>query len=76
MKHTILFNVASRTILGLTPQTERKVLDYIMNTMNGDGLYEGASGEVILEAYFDQHSLPWQKDTWVDMIRDILPEIS
>jgi hypothetical protein len=76
MKHTILFNIASRTILGLTPATEQKVRDYIMVVMDGDNLYEGASQEIVLEAYCDQHSVPWQKDTWVELIQEILPEIS
>jgi hypothetical protein len=75
MKHTILFNIASRTVLGLTPVVERKVLAYINDTMNGDNLYEGASQEIILEAYCDQHSVPWQKDTWVELIQEILPEM-
>jgi hypothetical protein len=72
MKHTILFNIASRTILGLSPLIERRVTQYINDVMNGDGLYEGASQEIILEAYADQHMVPWKKDTWVELISEIL----
>ena len=72
MKNTILFNIASRTILSLSPFVERRVIQYINDVMNGDGLYEGASQEIILEAYADQNVVPWKKDTWVELISEIL----
>lgn len=68
--HTILFNAAARTVLHLTPDEEKRVRDHIEDTMNGDGLYEGASFETILEAFFDQESMP--EETWADLILIVL----
>jgi hypothetical protein len=73
--NTILFNVACRTVLGLTPIVERRVLNYINDVMNGDGLYKDASQEIILEAYADINYLTWQSHTWVDLISEILDQI-
>ena len=64
--HTILFNAAARTVLRLTPAEEKRVRDHIEDVMNGDGLYEGASFETILEAYFHQESM--MGETWADLI--------
>jgi hypothetical protein len=69
--HTILFNIAARTMRQLTPAQEQKVYDQIECTMNGDGLYEGCSKEVILEAYYDQNRVPWKEITWLDLIDEL-----
>lgn len=74
--HTILFNIASRNILKLTPEVEIKVKNHIMDIMNGDGLYDGSSEEAILEAYFSQENCDPHYDlNWADLIRDILHDI-
>ena len=68
--HTVLFNLAARTVLHLTPTEENRVRDHIENVMNGDGLYDGASFETILEAFFDQESM--MGETWADLILIVL----
>jgi hypothetical protein len=74
--HTVLFNISSRTILKLNPDQEKAVWNEIEDTMNGDGLYEGSSKEIILEAYYDQHARSWdtsQPDkNWVELIQEVL----
>jgi hypothetical protein len=73
--NTILFNVASRTCLKLSPKKEERVLGYIYNVMNGDGLYDNASKEVILEAYMDQESGGRPDVTWAHLIAEALDDI-
>lgn len=68
--HTVLFNLAARNVLRLTPSEEQKVRDHIECVMNGDGLYEGASFETILEAFFHQESM--MGETWTDLILIVL----
>jgi hypothetical protein len=71
----ILFHTASRTLIGLTPEDERKVYAEIESTMNGDGLYEGASKETILQAYHDLEMGDVYGYNWVDHITHILEEL-
>jgi len=74
--NTILFNVAARTCLKLSPKDERRVKSYIMAVMNGDGLYDNASEEVILEAYFLQHSAGLPPNTnWAHLIVEALDDL-
>jgi len=73
--NTILFNVASRTCLKLSPKKEERVLGYIYNVMNGDGLYDNASREVILEAYFNQEQGGRPDVTWAHLIAEALDDI-
>jgi hypothetical protein len=70
--HTVLFNLAARTVLHLTPTEEKRVRDHIENVMNGDDLYEGASLETILEAFHDQEAM--MGETWVELITSICNE--
>jgi hypothetical protein len=73
--HTVLFNVTCRTILKLTPEQEERVWNEIEDTMNGDRLYGEASKEVILEAYFEQHSRSWDglpDKTWIELVKDLM----
>lgn len=70
--HTVLFNAAARTVLHLTPAEEKRVRDHIEDVMNGDGLYEGAPFETILEAFFHQESM--MGETWADLITLICNE--
>lgn len=58
-------------MLKLTPEDHRKVYSYIEDTMNGDGLYEGASKETILQAYYDMNLCDHYGMDWVDLIRAI-----
>jgi hypothetical protein len=74
-KHTILFNVAGLTEIKLSVEDHDKVYSYIEEVMNGDGLYEGASKESILEAYYDQELSHIYGLNWVDHISTILEEI-
>jgi len=73
--HIVLFNIAAYTLIGLTPEDKRKVYDYIESTMNGDGLYEGATKETILEAYHDLQMGDVYGLNWVDHISTILEEL-
>jgi hypothetical protein len=72
--YTILFNIAGLTAMGLSIETHKKVYSYIEEVMNGDGLYEGASKETILEAYYDQEMAEAFGETWVHLIKRILEE--
>jgi len=74
-RNTVLFNIASRTLIGLTPEDERKVYAQIESAMNGDGLYEGASKETILQAYHDLEMGDAYGLDWVDHITHILEEL-
>jgi len=71
----VLFNIASRTLIGLTPEDENRVYAEIESTMNGDGLYEGASKETILQAYHDLEMGDVYGLNWVDHITHILEEL-
>jgi len=73
--NTILFNVASRTCLKLSPKKEERVLGYIYNVMNGDGLYDNASKEIILEAYMEQERGGRPDVTWAHLIAEALDDI-
>ena len=73
--HTILFNVAAYTCLGLKVTEGKEVYNYIEEVMNGDGLYEGASKETILEAYHDQHN-PFNQQTWKELILEVLTNMT
>ncbi len=68
--HTVLFNLAARTVLHLTPTEEKRVRNHIENVMNGDGLYDGSSFETILEAFHDQEAMP--QETWAEIILMVL----
>jgi len=71
----VLFNIASRTLIGLTPEDENKVYAQIESTMNGDGLYEGASKETILQAYHNMELGDFYGFDWVDHITHILDDL-
>lgn len=73
--HTILFNIASRTCMKLSPKKEEKVIGYIYNVMNGDGLYDNASKEIILEAYMNQEQGGRPDVTWAHLIAEALDDI-
>jgi hypothetical protein len=73
--HTILFNIAGLTLIHLSNEDHRKVYSYIEETINGDGLYEGASKETILEAYHDLQMGEVYGLDWVNHISTILEEI-
>lgn len=74
-KDTILFNVAGLTEIKLSVEDHDKVYSYIEEVMNGDGLYEGASRETILQAYHDLQMGDVYGLNWVDHISTILEEI-
>jgi len=74
--HTVLFNVAAYTLIGLSKEDHTKVYDYIECTINGDGLYEGASRETILQAYHDLEMGDVYGLDWVNHIRTILEELN
>lgn len=72
--HTILFNIAGLTLIKMTIEDLNEVYSIIEDTMNGDGLYEGANKETILEAY---HSLQMGEVyglNWVNHISSIMQE--
>ena len=73
--HTVLFNVAAYTMIGLTPEDKHKVYDHIECVINGDGLYEGASKETILQAYHDLQMGDVYGLNWVNHISTILEEL-
>ena len=73
--NAVLFNIASRTLIGLTPEDENRVYAQIESTMNGDGLYEGASKETILQAYHDLELGDFYGFDWVDHITHILHDL-
>jgi len=66
-KHTALFNIAAYNVLQLSVAEAKNVYSYIKEVMNGDGLYEGASKETILEAYHNQYN-PFNAWTWAALI--------
>jgi hypothetical protein len=70
--NTVLFNIAAYTVMKLSVAEGKRIYSYIEEIMNGDGLYEGASKETILEAYYNQHS-PSGVWTWVDLIAEVPP---
>lgn len=72
--NTILFNIAARTCLKISPKDEGRVKSYIMAVMNGDGLYDNASEEVILEAYFNQNQ-GGRDITWAHLIVEALDDL-
>jgi hypothetical protein len=73
--HSVLFNIAAYTLIGLTPEDKHKVYAEIESTMNGDGLYEGASKETILQGYHDLQMGDVYGLNWVDHITHILEEL-
>jgi len=73
--NTVLFNIAAYTLIGLTPEDKHRVYDHIECTMNGDGLYEGATKETILQAYHDLEMGDVYGYDWVDHITHILEEL-
>jgi hypothetical protein len=72
--HTVLFNIAAYTVMKLSVAEGKRIYSYIEEIMNGDGLYEGASKETILEAYHNQ-SNPCNTWTWVDLIAELQTEL-
>jgi hypothetical protein len=74
--HTVLFNIAAYTLIGLTPEDKKKVYEHIEGVMNGDGLYEGASKETILQAYHDLQMGELYGLDWVNHISTILEELN
>ena len=74
--HSVLFNIAAYTLIGLTPEDKHKVYAEIESTMNGDGLYEGASKETILQAYYDLQMSDVYGLNWVDHISTILEDLN
>lgn len=51
------------------------VMQDISDTMNGDGLYDGASTEVILEAFYNQECSDAYGLNWTDHIAHILQDM-
>ena len=72
--NTVLFNIAAYTVMKLSVAEGKRIYSYIEEIMNGDGLYEGASKETILEAYYNQHS-PNGVWTWADLIAELQTEL-
>ena len=72
--HTILFNIAGLTMIKMTIEDLDEVYSIIECTMNGDGLYEGANKETILEAYHDQEMGELYGLNWVNHISSIMQE--
>jgi len=72
--HTVMFNVAAYTRLGLSVEEGQQIYNYIEEIMNGDGLYEGASKDQILEAYYNQQN-PFDAWTWVELIQELKTEL-
>jgi hypothetical protein len=72
--HTVLFNIAAYNRLQLSIEQGKAIYAYIEEVMNGDGLYEGASKETILEAYHDQHN-PFNNWTWVELIAECMVDM-
>ena len=72
--HTVLFNIAAYTVMQLPIAEGKRIYSYIEEIMNGDGLYEGASKETILEAYHSQHN-PHNIWTWADLIAELQTEL-
>jgi len=74
--HTILFNVAAYTSIGLSKEDYTKVYDHIECTINGDNLYDGATRETILQAYHDIELSDFYGFNWVDHITHILDDLN
>ena len=74
--HTVLFNVAAYTSIGLSKEDHTKVYDYIECTINGDNLYDGATRETILQAYHDLQMGDVYGLDWVNHISTILEELN
>jgi hypothetical protein len=74
--HTVLFNVAAYTLIGLSKEDHTKVYDYIECTINGDNLYDGATRETILQAYHDLQLGDVYGLDWVNHISTILEELN
>ena len=51
------------------------IMQDIIDTMNGDGLYEGASTEVILEAFYNQECSDAYGVTWTDHITNLFESL-
>ena len=51
-----------------------EVYSYIECTINGDGLYEDANKETILEAYYVQELAEVYRMNWVNLISNIMQE--
>ena len=51
------------------------ILQDITDTMNGDGLYEGASTEVILEAFYNQECSDTYGLNWTDHITNLFESL-
>jgi len=76
--HTILFNIASFTLIGLSREAQNMVYEHIEDVVNGDNLYENPSKETILTAYHDMQvaeSFGIDCLNWVDHISLILDEL-
>jgi hypothetical protein len=61
--------------LKLSVSNTMAVMDDIIDTMNGDGLYEDSEVEVILEAFYNQECSDTFGYTWADHISDILERL-
>ncbi len=72
--HTVLFNIAGLTLIKMTIEDLDEVYSVIECTMNGDGLYEDANKETILEAYYDQELAEVYGLNWVNLISGIMQE--
>lgn len=75
--HSVLFNIAAYTLIGLTPEDKKKVYDHIRSVTQecGDGLYDDASKETILEAYHNLQMGDVYGLDWVNHISTILEEL-
>lgn len=74
-RHTALFNIAAYTVMQLPIAEGKRIYAYLEEVMNGDGLYEGASKETILEAYHNQHN-PYNIWTWADLIAELQTDMA
>ena len=73
--HTVLFNIGAYTVLQLSVAEGKRIYAYIEEVMNGDGLYEGATKETILEAYHNQVN-PLNMWTWAAIIGELQTEMA
>jgi hypothetical protein len=72
--HTVLFNIAGLTMIKMTIEDLNEVYSVIEDTMNGDGLYEEANKETILEAYHSLEMADLYGMNWVNLISNIMQE--
>jgi len=72
--HTVLFNIGAYTVLKLSVAEGKRIYAYLEEIMNGDGLYEGATKETILEAYHNQYN-PHNIWTWAALIGELQTEM-